>query len=309
MTRSLQLISSFAVAAALAVPAHAAAQATGRGSGSGTSTGSSGTSSGSGSSGSTTGSGTSSGSSTSRRAAPPNTPTRSTAVRRTSEPSRTTGSASSRTTSSSGSASSSGSNRVIVPGGSTAIGRPGSATSSSGFTSRSGDRDRAGRSITGYAALRPQSDVRVVYYPFVGPWGRFYPWYSSGFGWGGFGYLAYDPYYSPAYYRYPYGAGYGYPYDLYNRPRSAYGYDDEEDIGVPMGSVRLRVSPDTARVYINGALVGTVDDFNGLSDHLQLPAGMHQIEIRAEGYEPYIAGIAIEPGKTQTERFSLKKRQ
>lgn len=143
-----------------------------------------------------------------------------------------------------------------------------------------------------------------MYYPFVGPWGRWYPWYSSGFGWGGLGYLAYDPYYSPMYYRYPYNSGY--PYDLYGRDRG-YSYAADEDFNEPMGAVRLRVSPDTARVYINGALVGTVDDFNGLSDHLQLPPGMHQIEIRAEGYETYVAGITVEAGKTRTERFSLKK--
>jgi hypothetical protein len=165
-------------------------------------------------------------------------------------------------------------------------------------------RARTGRPVTGLATARPLSDVRIIYYPFVGPWGRWYPWYSSGFGWGGLGYVAYDPFYSSYYYRYPYG----YPYNLYNRAPSPYLYDDYED-DERLGSVRLRVEPKEARVYVNGALVGIVDDFNGLRDHLELPPGVHQIEIRAEGYETYAAEITVEPGKTTTQRFSLEKRQ
>lgn len=157
--------------------------------------------------------------------------------------------------------------------------------------------------MTGVAVDRPLTDTRIIYYPFVGPWGRWYPWYSSGFGWGGFGYMWYDPFYTPYYYRHPYG----YPYNLYYRspaPSVYYGEEDEELVG----SIRFRVEPKDALVYVNGALVGTVDDFNGLKDHLQLPAGVHQVEIRAEGYETYVAELTVEAGKTLTERFSLKKR-
>ena len=58
---------------------------------------------------------------------------------------------------------------------------------------------------------------------------------------------------------------------------------------------------------MNGALVGTVDDFNGLSDHLELEAGTHQIELRLEGYETYQGEVTVEADKTRTERVNLKK--
>jgi hypothetical protein len=227
-------------------------------------------------------------------------------VRRAPQGARSTGNAASRPSAANGgSSSSAGTTGVRGPG--SAVGRTGSSATadSSAFGVRT--RDRAGRPITGFAAARTESDVRIIYFPFASPWGRWSPWYSSGFGWGGFGYLGYDPYVSPYYYRSPYGYPYYSRYD-YNRAGS-YGYEDEDITGELTGSIRFRAEPENARIYVNGALVGTVDDFNGLSDHLVLPAGVHQIEVRAEGYESYVLELTVEPGKTKTERFSLKKRQ
>jgi hypothetical protein len=73
------------------------------------------------------------------------------------------------------------------------------------------------------------------------------------------------------------------------------------------GSIRFRVSPKSASVYIDGALVGKVEEFDGLSDHLELDGGMHQLELRAEGYETYRGQIDVAVGRTLTERVSLKK--
>ena len=72
--------------------------------------------------------------------------------------------------------------------------------------------------------------------------------------------------------------------------------------------MRVRADPSTAKVYVDGALAGTVDDFNGLTHHLELEAGTHQLEIRADGYQNYSTEITIETGKTITARASLKKR-
>jgi hypothetical protein len=74
-----------------------------------------------------------------------------------------------------------------------------------------------------------------------------------------------------------------------------------------MGSIRLRVSPDTAQVYVDGALAGTVDDFNGLSSHLDLEAGPHDLELRAKGFQTYKTHIVVEADRTTTTRASLKK--
>jgi hypothetical protein len=148
-----------------------------------------------------------------------------------------------------------------------------------------------------------------------GPWGRWFPYYGTGFGpsfgfvsfnpwgvygatrWNWYGYGYYDPY---GYY--PYGYGSYYPgYVSYGSGGS------ESRAARTTGSIRLKARPKEALVYIDGALAGTVDDFNGLGDHLQLEGGLHQLELRADGYEPYIGELEVKVGKTLTERISLKR--
>jgi hypothetical protein len=73
------------------------------------------------------------------------------------------------------------------------------------------------------------------------------------------------------------------------------------------GSVRLKVSPSTASVFIDGTSVGTVSEFDGLTDHLKLSGGAHKIELRADGYHPYTGEITVTAGKTTTERVTLNK--
>jgi hypothetical protein len=58
---------------------------------------------------------------------------------------------------------------------------------------------------------------------------------------------------------------------------------------------------------VDGALAGTVDDFNGLSNHLKLAEGVHQLELRAEGYEVYSTEVEVVAGKTRTTRASMTR--
>lgn len=311
MARNLRFLIAMSVAVALAVPTLAEAQATRRGGSSGSSSGSSGSSGSAGSTGSSSsGSAGSTSSGASRRTAPPASSTSRTAVRRPSSSSTSSGEGSTGRTASRTATERTtagvGAPGIRDIGGRTAVLRPGTAsTAGSSLIPGRRSRDRGGLPVTGVAVERPLSDVRIIYYPFVGPWGRWYPWYSSGLGWGGFGYMWYDPFYSPYYYRYPYG----YPYNLYYRQPSPSLYSDDVEDEELTGAIRFRVDPDDARIYINGALVGSVDDFNGLKDHLNLPAGVHQLEVRAEGYETYVAELTVEAGKTRTERFSLERRR
>ena len=74
----------------------------------------------------------------------------------------------------------------------------------------------------------------------------------------------------PAYYGYrydPFFWGYSpwYPYGLYPPyyPAGAH----------VIGSARIQVTPRTADVYADGYLVGTVDDFDGFLQRLDLPPG------------------------------------
>ncbi len=124
----------------------------------------------------------------------------------------------------------------------------------------------------------------------------YYPRYSVGFGfYGGYGY----PYYSPYYYPYGYyGAGYGYGYPPY-----AYGGNYVVAGGAgerAYGSVRITDAPKDAPVYADGYYAGTVDDFDGAFQHLNLEAGTHHIEVREQGQTPLAIDVNVRPGETIT---------
>jgi hypothetical protein len=196
-----------------------------------------------------------------------------------------------------------------------ASGGPTTRSSPGGSGGQAGPRDRGSRPSQGEAQVRtygrPGGSAGPGYVT-----RSYYPWYGSSFGY-------YDPWYGgygySRWHRYPYGGGYGvfgFPFGFYD-PYSPYGYSgggsygrssrDDQDNERPTGAIRLRANPSHARVYVDGALVGTVDDFDGLSGHLRLEAGLHQIELRAEGYETYTNEVTVTAGRTMTERASLKR--
>ena len=110
-----------------------------------------------------------------------------------------------------------------------------------------------------------------------------------------------------------YGTGYGYPYyggfygpydpwygwyPTYAPASYTYGYE---------GSLRLKVKPRNAEVFVDGYYVGIVDDFDGIFQRLHLDAGPHRIEIRAPGYETLSFDVRIDPDHTTTYRGELAK--
>jgi hypothetical protein len=111
------------------------------------------------------------------------------------------------------------------------------------------------------------------YYPY-GYWGGYY---GLGFGFGvGFGYG----------YGYP---GYGYPYGGY--------------VVNSYGGVKIENAPKDAAVYADGYYVGTVDDFDGSFQKLNLEPGAHHIEVmRPGGAPPASVDVNIRPGQTVTFR-------
>src|SRR5262249_45346621 len=118
-----------------------------------------------------------------------------------------------------------------------------------------------------------------------------------------FGY-AYDPLMLD-----PYAAG-GYGYGYYGGGGSSRGYSSSRGNGPnpATGSVRLRVKPANGKVYLDGTLIGVVDDFDGLTSHLAAPAGLHEIEVRADGYQALKLTVNVEEDKTVTARGSLRKK-
>jgi len=182
----------------------------------------------------------------------------------------------------------------------------GSSASSDDAPSRRGvpaySRPRDGRPVTGVAVERGSvlSPIggNVIYYPY-NPWGFWGPGYGYGLG-----YLFYDPWYGGGY-------GYGDPYGYGSGYGSGYGGYGSGGYGVSRqyrdtGSLRLKVDPKQAQVFIDGYYVGTVDDFDGAFQTVELEAGGHRVELKAAGFETASFEVLITPGETVTYKGGMK---
>ncbi len=55
----------------------------------------------------------------------------------------------------------------------------------------------------------------------------------------------------------------------------------------PSGDMVLRCEPPDAEVYLDGVIQGLCSDFRGEPRGLKVGEGLHQIEVRMQGYWPY----------------------
>jgi hypothetical protein len=184
-------------------------------------------------------------------------------------------------------------------------------------------RDRGNRAVLGQAVPRPiyagsPLPVHHIYYPYY-PWSSYYSRYGYyGYGYNyAFGYPCGWSYGCGSWYNPFWYGGYGYPYgyggyDSYDQDDRNYSSSSSsnsfEEPERRMGSIRIKAKPASAKVYIDGTLVGIVDDFDGLTNHLELEAGAHEMEVRADGYITLVKDITVKAGQTSTERISLKKK-
>ncbi len=106
-------------------------------------------------------------------------------------------------------------------------------------------------------------------------------------------------------YGHRYGHGYGHGYGTY----SSYGFEPYRD---NYGSVRIEVEPkefrDAAQVFVDGAHVGTVDDFDGVFQRLRLSPGQYEVEIRLDGYRTFRRQIFVSRGRTYGIRHRIGPR-
>jgi hypothetical protein len=107
---------------------------------------------------------------------------------------------------------------------------------------------------------------------------RYYPYWGAWPYWGG--YYAY-----PAFY---YGGYYGAPYPY---SRVYYGYSDRAP-----SALRLEVKPVEAEVYVDGYLAGSVDEFDGFFQRLNLTPGAHEIVIYLDGHRTVREKLYLSPG-------------
>jgi hypothetical protein len=173
------------------------------------------------------------------------------------------------------------------------------------------------------AVRRPPVAARAVGRPAVvvrsrpaviagGYYGR--PFYGStvhiGVGFGGYygfgGFYGFSGYYAPSYAGYyrPYYAGY-YPYygATYFGPWPQYPYYGAYDLG---GSVRTQVMPRQTEVFVDGYYAGTVDDFDGTFQRLNVEPGDHSIELFLPGHRPHELSVYVQPGRTFNIRHVME---
>jgi hypothetical protein len=208
-------------------------------------------------------------------------------------------------------------------GESTGRARPRSGNANAGQAVPASARPRGDALAIGQAVRRtspPSTGGTVINtFPYYGDYGYYgYPYYGYGYGyygWPGYGYYGsmfgswyYDPY--------SWWAGLGplYGWGMYALSMSAssslwsdyYAGASPAYIEPTTGSVKLKVKPKEAEVYVDDTYYGRVDSYNGAFQHLDLKAGTHRVEIRANGYETIQFQIRVLPGKTITYNGEMK---
>ncbi|MGE0394239.1 MAG: hypothetical protein AB7P67_11795 [Vicinamibacterales bacterium] len=73
------------------------------------------------------------------------------------------------------------------------------------------------------------------------------------------------------------------------------------------GALRLQIKPKDAEVFVDGYLMGLVDDFDGTFQRLHLDAGEHTLEVYRAGYRVGRQKIFIGPHATLRVRYTLVK--
>ena len=142
------------------------------------------------------------------------------------------------------------------------------------FAQRRVVRRPAPRSVV-YVSARPSyySYYRPYYYGYYGPalgyYGGYAGWYSGWYG------------------------GYPYYYAQYPYPYPAYRYYRDYS-----SSARIQVQPRSAEVFIDGYFVGTVDDFDGWLQRLNVAPGEHELTIYLKGHRTFRQNVLFRPGAT-----------
>ena len=149
--------------------------------------------------------------------------------------------------------------------------------------------DAQGRRAVPRGVIRSRPAVRAgIYY---GPsiyYRGYRGWYGSPYAW-------YDPFYYPYY---PY-----YSYPRYYSQYPPYYYGGGFDIS---GSLRLRVTPRQTQVFVDGYYAGTVDDFDGVFQRLNIEPGEHDLELYLPGHRSLQQKVYLQPGRTFNVRHTME---
>ena len=75
--------------------------------------------------------------------------------------------------------------------------------------------------------------------------------------------------------------------------------------GNHVATVRTRVTPRDTQVFVDGYSAGTVDDFDGVFQRLQLIPGQHEITLYLPGYRTYRESVYLNPGSSHDIRHTM----
>jgi hypothetical protein len=158
------------------------------------------------------------------------------------------------------------------------------------------------------------------------PYYAFRPHVSLGFGiWLGYP-VAYPPYYATPYPAYPYPAypstdpyGYqaspsygapaypsnGYPQNSY--PQNTYPQNGTTQPSSNRGGISFEITPQDAAIYVDGSYIGTAGEFGPDQRPLDLSAGRHRVEIRAQGYRVMSFDADVRAGQVLPYQGTLEQ--
>lgn len=108
-------------------------------------------------------------------------------------------------------------------------------------------------------------------------------------------YYFFDPFYDPYYW-----GGFGW-YGWYPQPGPFFGSSYGQ-----VTSTRIQVTPRQAEVYVDGYLVGLVDDFDGFAQRLHLPPGEHEIQVYMAGYRTLTQRMLFRQGQSYKIQQALE---
>jgi hypothetical protein len=57
------------------------------------------------------------------------------------------------------------------------------------------------------------------------------------------------------------------------------------------GTLRILCEPSDAKVFVDGVSMGEANRYDGKPGYIKLSSGTHKIEIKKEGYDPYIREV------------------
>ena len=105
------------------------------------------------------------------------------------------------------------------------------------------------------------------------------------------------PYYyysAPTYYPYPSSVPF-YPGYTTIVPGATAGSSSSPAAAAPnaVGGVSFQITPGDAAIFVDGAYVGTANDFSAMRPPLSLAAGRHHFELRAQGYQTMAFDVEV----------------